>query len=72
MSEPVRKIRIRLKGATVHLRGPFDTQRIDAIAGCAVPVGDAHTIAIPPGQLFECEESEARQMIARFGGEIVP
>ncbi len=70
MSDPG-KIWIKLHRATVHLRGPLDTRRVETISGCAVPVGDAHVIEVRPGVPFECEEGEAQRLIARFGGEVV-
>jgi hypothetical protein len=71
MSEPVKKIRIRLKGATVHLRGPLDTRRVETISGCAVPVGNAHVIEVKPGTPFEIEEAAGLRLLKIHSGEIV-
>jgi hypothetical protein len=71
MTEPAKKIRIRLKGVTAHVAGPAHAPRFETFSGCTVQTGHLDVRQIPPGQVFECEEAEGRRLVARFGGEVV-
>jgi hypothetical protein len=66
MSEPGRKIWMRLFGVTIHRPGPDFNPTISEIAGLSVPTGNRERIAIAPGVAFEIDEAALRLLIRIF------
>jgi len=60
MSDPVKKIRIKLKGVTAHVAGPDHCPRFETYSGLTVQVGNVDIIAVPPGQPFQVGRQEPR------------